>query len=164
MLSLFESERINNVITAITNITCIFPIYKSFMYGDWITTGILSFVSIASIISHLVENHKHGMIGCFDVSNNTSSLLNRIDVVGSVMTFGRLLYLYYQKYSGRCIGPIIYSPWTWFMMFIPFLFLMISEHDKYNPRNRKLYVVTHSVWHLSVFASINYFLNKFIYS
>jgi hypothetical protein len=119
----------------------------------------LSFVTIASIVSHLAENHKHGMIGLFDVSQHTSWLLNRLDVIGSILTIGRLSYLYYIKYGLNIIPNTI----QWCLMLSPLIFLRISEYDKYNAELRDMYLVTHSIWHLSVFISMDYYLKNFIY-
>jgi hypothetical protein len=148
-----------NLITAITNITCIFPIYRTYKRNDKITALTLSFVTIASIVSHLAENHKHGMIGLFDVSQHTSWLLNRLDVIGSILTIGRLSYLYYIKYGLNIIPNTI----QWCLMLSPLIFLRISEYDKYNAELRDMYLVTHSIWHLSVFISMDYYLKNFIY-
>ena len=152
----------HNLITAFTNITCIFPIYRALIQGDKVTASVLGFVSMASFVSHLAENHKHGMIGLFDVSQNTSWILNRIDVLGSILTIGRLMCLYYVKF-GLNLSPVISNPIQWFLMLLPIVFLKISEYDKYNASLRDMYLVTHSMWHLSVFLSMDYYLKNVIY-
>jgi hypothetical protein len=156
------SDRWLNLITAFTNVTCVFPLYQSIIQRDWITTCTIGFVAVASFVSHLVENHKHGMVGFFEVGKQTSWILNRFDVVGSIGTISRLLYLYYQKY-GTNLTPVKLNPMKWILMLMPLVFLRISEYDKYNEALRMRYVVTHSIWHLSVFGSMNYFLENFIY-
>jgi hypothetical protein len=147
-----------NLITSITNITCIYPIYRSFIRKDWITMSTLSFVSAASVISHLAENHKHGMPGLFNIDPYISFLLNRADVFGSIMTISRLIWLYYQKN-----GINFTFTMEWILMLLPLIFLRVSEYDKYNVKLRTMYLITHSIWHLSVFLSMDYFLKNFIY-
>jgi hypothetical protein len=155
-------DRWYNLITTVTNITCVFPIARSIIQKDWITAGVIGFVAIASAVSHLVENHKHGMVGFFQVDPHTSWLLNRVDVFGSIMTIGRLLYLYYKKYDMNLV-PMKSRPIEWFLMLLPIVFLRISEYDKYNKELRSMYLVTHNIWHLSVFLSMDYYLKNFIY-
>src|SRR5665648_393423 len=104
-----------NLITAITNAPCIYPIYLSYAKSDYITTSILSFVSVASIVSHLAENHKHGMPGLFNISTNTSYILNRLDVFGAIMTGMRITYLYYQKF-GLNVNVFFKHPYECFFM------------------------------------------------
>ena len=152
-----------NIIVAITNFTCIFPIYISIKNKDNITVFALIFVSFFSIISHLLENHKHGMTGIFDTSKEISYILNRLDVLGSIIIILRLAKLYYNKYN--ISANIIKSNSVKFiLMLLPILFNIISEYDKYNIKLRLFYVITHSIWHLYVFSSIYYFLNHFIYA
>lgn len=35
------------------------------------------------------------------------------------------------------------------------IFLRISEYDKYNPNLRTLYMITHSIWHIMIYAFLN---------
>lgn len=149
-----------NIIVALTNIPCIFPIYRSFIHHDYWTFAALTFVSIGSIVSHLIENHKHGMIGFPNISKETSYLWNRIDVLGSRLLIIRLLYLFYKKCH---LSMIINHPSQWFIMLSPILFLKVSEYDKYNARLKPVYIVTHSIWHITVFLSIDYYLKRWIY-
>lgn len=149
---LFKMSSWYNLITAITNITCIFPIYRTVIQKDWIMTGILLFVSIASVVLHLAENHK-------DVSTDTSWLLSKFYVAGFIMTIGCLIYLYYMKFDTD-LKPMTSNP----ILLFPLLFLRISEYGKYNSELQDIYLVTRSIWHLSVFLSIDYYLKNLIYS
>ena len=155
-------DRYYNLITTLTNVTCIFPIYRSFIRRDWITFGVIGFVSVVSAISHLVENHKHGMIGFFPVDPYTSWIFNQIDVLGSILVIGRLIWLFYKKYRTNS-APITSRPKEWLLMLLPIIFLRISEYDKYNRELRSMYLLTRSIWHLSVYPSIDHFLRYFIY-
>lgn len=52
-----------NLVVALTNITCFYPIYISLFNEDYLTMCCIIFVSFFSFISHLFENYKHGMTG-----------------------------------------------------------------------------------------------------
>lgn len=151
---------LSNIIVAATNITCIAPIYTAICHGDIITAAALTFVSIASFTSHLVENHKHGMKG-IGTSKKTSYFLNRLDVIGCWLVISRFAYLFLEKY-GFSTDIYFANKYTFLMYIIPYLF-GISEYDKYNPTLKTRYVICHGVWHLSIFIGMNHFLNKFIY-
>lgn len=89
-----------NLIVALSNFTCLDPIWKSYDQGDDIITFCsISFVSLASFVSHLFECHKHGMPGISGFLNaypmeEVSYVLNRFDVLGVFLLFGRMLYLW----------------------------------------------------------------------
>lgn len=148
-----------NLITTLTNITCLIPIYYTYIKSDFITLFHLIFVSLASIVSHLAENHKHNMPGLLDVSSRTSYILNKIDVLGSLMLVQRLLYLYLQKY-GRTLHPLLLNLSQTLMLLIPFPFGIISE---YNSKTMYPYLQFHPIWHLTIFPAIANFLYHFIY-
>lgn len=69
-----------NLIVAVSNFPAIYPIITCYQNQDYITLITIGFVAIASLLSHVVENHKHGMPG-IGVSNQISYLLNRFDVL-----------------------------------------------------------------------------------
>lgn len=148
---------IYNIIVSLTNLPCLLPIYTALKANDFITSGIITFVSVGSIVSHLIENHKHGMEGLPNVSQEMSYYWNRIDVLGSILTIGRLSWLYYQKYQFKLPSNHFY------ILLLPLIFLRISEYDKYNVNLKLMYIVTHSLWHLSVFYSMYHYLNTWIY-
>ena len=52
-----------NLLVSLTNLTCLLPLYTTIINKDYYTFMSILFVSLASVISHLVENHKHGMPG-----------------------------------------------------------------------------------------------------
>ena len=153
-----------NYITAISNITCYFPIVATYRRKDYLTCGALCFVSAASFVSHLFETHKHDMSGIMPVSKTTSYFLNRIDVLGCSIISIRLLYLFLIKMENKkIIFQMMKHYKTLLLCSLPLLLLTISETDKLNPRLRTRYVITHSLWHLTVFPAINYLLKKIIY-
>lgn len=147
---------------ALTNIPAISPIYTTFMKGDSLTLVSIAFVALASFVSHLVENHKHGMPGLeygFLKSQTISYVLNRIDVIGCYLALARFGYLlvYHQSY-------VIYITWVdQFQLALALALLCISEYDKYNPALKPIYIMTHSAWHVYIFYLMHKFLNKYIY-
>ena len=151
-----------NFITAVTNITCCIPIYYSYINSDIKTMVAISLVSIASIISHLAENHKHGMPGCLNMTHQQSFLLNRLDVLGCLVTIMRFGYLYWKKYSWS-LSPLLKNPIRLLCLIAPIILLRISEYDNMNKNLRPRYLFFHSLWHLTIFPSMAYFLNFFIY-
>lgn len=150
-----------NFVVAASNFTCIYPITKAVANGDYVTAAAISFVSAASIISHLVENHKHGMPG-IGLSKRVSYILNRFDVLGCGLVTCRLGYLYLSKY-GLSLSVFSGNRLLLLGAGMAFLFLRVSEHDKYNAKLRNIYMVTHCVWHLAIFKIIGWFLMKIIY-
>ena len=149
-----------NVWMSANNILSIVPIYKSYTKKDYITTGTIGFVSFMSVISHLAENHKHGMLG-IGWRTNTSYILNKLDVAGSIMVIVRFAYLYYNKYG--TIIPKVRHRSICLMSLFAVIFMKISEYDKYNDQLRSMYIIFHSIWHLSIYPIMNKFLTDSIY-
>ena len=150
-----------NIIVAFSNIPCIYPILLSLKNRDHITTIAITYVAAASFLSHLVENHKHGMPG-IGFSKQTSYMLNRLDVAGCFIMAFRIGYIYFSKY-GFSFDTINKNKFTFMLYFLPFILMRISEYDKYNPNLRSMYIITHSIWHISIFSTIHHFLKNFIY-
>jgi len=69
----------------------------------------------------------------------------------------RFLQLYYFKY-GWSMKIIYMNKLIFLLMGLP-----ISEYDKYNPKLKNRYIIFHSIWHMTIFVSMNTFLSKFIY-
>lgn len=151
-----------NWIVALSNLPVIYPIYRTFTNKDFYTMASIGFVGSMSFLSHLVENHKHGMSG-IGFSTQTSYYLNRLDVFGSILTGSRFAYLYYRKF-GFTIDGLINNPGLCLSTIISFLCLCYSEYDKYNPSLMYTYVISHCVWHISIYSIMDYFLNNVIYS
>jgi len=152
---------ISNLIVALSNFPCIYPISRSILQKDYLTTSIISFVASASFFSHLVENHKHGMPG-IGFSKKISYFLNRIDVLGCLLVSLRFSQLYYLKY-GLSVDVILKNKLSFMMLCLPFIFLRISEYDKYNPKLKNIYIITHSIWHMTIFRTMEIFLSKYLY-
>ncbi|AVL95183.1 hypothetical protein ma796 [Moumouvirus australiensis] len=140
---------LSNIIVGISNLPAYYAIKLSFNNGDYLTSAALSFVFSASFVSHLAENHKHGMSG-IGFSSRTSYILNR---------FG---YLYYSKY-GTNFNVLVENQTLIYFGLLSFLLLRISEYDKYNPKLKYIYIVSHCLWHISIFTLIYHFLDKIIY-
>ena len=152
-----------NLVVALSNAPALYPIYISFKNNDYITFNCILFVTLASFISHLFENHKHGMLGIIYINKNVSYLLNRFDVVGCIIVMTRFIYLYYSKY-GYNLNLIVENRLYFTALICSFGLNQLSEYDKYNPELKSMYIVTHSIWHISVFCLMGYFLSKFIYN
>ena len=142
-----------NIIVAISNLPVIYPILTSINNNDYITASIITFVGLGSSISHLFESHKHGMVG-FNMPVNYSYILNRIDILGVILTSLRLLYLWYNRgftYDIFNTNIIIHT-------LIAFSYSIISEYDK-TKYTRTIYVISHVLWHISAFTLIDSLLH-----
>lgn len=67
-----------NLLVAVTNLPVILPLYYTWINSDFLSFFVITFVGIFSFVSHLAENHKHGMPGLFAISTSTSYVLNRL--------------------------------------------------------------------------------------
>ena len=152
---------LQNLIVALSNIPAIYPIYLASRQKDYLTVAALGFVGLASFTSHLVENHKHGMSG-IGFSPKVSYILNRFDVLGCALVAMRFSYLYYNKY-GLSLNIVLQNKVLFFSFLIPFIFLRISEHDKYNPKLKNIYIITHCLWHITIFDSMASFMSFLLY-
>lgn len=161
IFGLLNRTMLENILVAFSNIPCYFPIRTALQNSDSLTASALIFVSSASFLSHLVENHKHGMPG-IGISRQVSYILNRFDVLGCIMVGLRFGCLFYSKY-GLSIKPLFLNKQLFLFSALSFLFLRISEHDKYNPKLKYLYIPAHCIWHISIFTIMNNFLTDVIY-
>ena len=230
-----------NLILAFSNIFAFYPVYYSYIKNDIITMLIILAVSIASVISHLFENHKHGMPGmqfsktiihflnvidshlkniitmllfhnvtfvsflyvtCDKISHvqvykiiwwlyylftammvflsiiiaiflsyfldehkykistigiykTYSYYLNRLDVFFAIVTVSRFMLLFFNKYNYD-ITLLSENINFFILVSISFAFLAISEYDKYNASLRQMYVITHFIWHVSIYMIMSY--------
>ncbi len=141
-----------NVIVALSNLSAFRAISLAYEHGDVWTFRALAFVAFFSFVSHLVENHKHGMSG-IGLSQTWSYLLNRMDLLGVFLTAGRFMYLFAQN-------PSVYinTPYIWIFALPIWALLAASEYDKYNPELRTQYVILHCAWHCCIFKLMYRFL------
>lgn len=147
-----------NLIMALSNLPALVPLYIIFCNKEDYTTGIiLSLAVIASFISHLLENHKHGMIGYYDVSSMTSYIWNKLDVIFANMVFLRIGYLYFNIY-----GFYIYDPHMIVNFLLIFLIGIFSEYDKYNPNLRNIYMIMHITWHCGIYILLAIFIHYYL--
>ncbi len=144
-----------NILVAGSNFGAIKVIQSTLLNDDYITYIVVSYVAVASFISHLFENHKHGMPGWY-LSPEVSYLLELLGVTGVILTVTRFCYLYYINYgltvdvlkphlNEICVGV--------FGIF----FNLLSEHDKYNKELKAVYIISHMLWHMIIFEVMNYF-------
>lgn len=168
-----------NLIVAVSNYPVIYLFQTTCIHQDIYTAILVSFVGYMSFLSHLYENHKYGMPGLSlkwlssRPTRKISYFLNRCDVIGVIMLCVRLLYLYFNKY-GLCFDPLfktinsshdiqfIILNSSYDLQFIIggllcLILNIISNIDKYNPRLKYFYILTHSLWHYSIFTLTNIF-------
>lgn len=144
-----------NVIVAFTNFPVILPLETAWKNNDITSFFVILFVGVASIVSHLAENHKHGMPGLFTISKSRSYLLNRLDVMGVYITLLRFLYLYFTKF-GLSTQFIILNYKLCCALICSFMLNIISEYDK-TQNTKNIFIVTHSLWHIFIFILMDKF-------
>lgn len=149
-----------NLWMCFNNLPSIIPLYSAYGHGDMTTFATIGYVSSMSAISHLLENHKHGMPGFF--SNRVSYLFNRLDVLGSILTVLRMGYLYYSRYGLR-IDILFQKRGLIALLITSFICLKISKYDNMNIALKNRYLLFHSLWHLSIYPIMGEFLNEVIY-
>lgn len=149
---------IGNIIVAFSNLPCLLPIYTSIYNNDLFTAIPIVSVSLFSFVSHLIENHKHGMPG-IGLSTKISYFANRLDVISCIAVILRMLFIYYQRY-----GLVLHNNCFFLSLLMSFVILQISEYDKYNAKLRNRYIVCHYIWHISIFLLMQYFLENMIYT
>lgn len=150
-----------NLLVALTNVPCVIPILTSLKQRDYVTATCVAFVSLASIVSHLFENHKHGMPG-LGLSPTVSYYLNRADVIGCIVVVTRFLQLYTRNY-GSSITPILQNKSILVAFLVSFFCLRVSEYTYSAKYKWSLYIPFHSLWHLSIFPLMSAFLDRIIY-
>lgn len=140
-----------------TNVVALIPLATCLARGDTLTALTIAFVGLASFVSHLFENHKHGMPG-LGLSPQTSYLLNRLDVVGCILVAVRLIYLYVTSHGPQLrFLDMLY-------LGLAYGLLRISEYDKYNASLKwSHYVWAHCLWHILIFMMLDRFLRVYIF-
>ena len=146
-----------NIFVASTNIFVVYPIFECYLARDYLTASVLAFVGFFSFVSHLAENHKHGMPGVLGVDRCDSYLLNRLDVLGVILTVLRVGYVFLNGIQMTFIFIYEY-PYLLFAFFVLVFFNLSSEFDK-TPDTKYLYVFLHSVWHIGIFYWLGYTLS-----
>jgi len=142
---------------AVTNLPILAPIYLACNHRDYWTAIAVGFVFVASFVSHLVENHKHGMPGFIKVSEQVSYYWNRVDVAGCALVAARVLYLY-----ARHRPPITRKDVL--LMGFSLAMNVVSEYDKYNPSLKWFpYIALHSIWHVMDGYLLFAFLQRLYY-
>jgi hypothetical protein len=144
-----------NWIMAASNVVAILPLYNIlFLMGDITTFFIVLNVAFASFFSHLFECHKHGMPG-YGLSPYISFLLNRWDVAGCFLLIIRFIYLCGVFYLFDPVQILFIGRFGFTILSVGFVFLGISEYDKYNPDLKYIYIPCHLAWHFLAFIGIS---------
>ena len=141
-----------NILVALSNFNGVYPVATAYASNDLLTCAILVNVIIWSFISHLFETHKHNMSGLIHVSTELSYFLNLLDIFGVVLVFIRCYFLFddtfliyvFNRYKYQLCGTIILN--------------LASEYDK---ESKYFYMVTHILWHLSVFYLMDLILSDY---
>jgi len=144
-----------NIFVSLSNMVALYPINESIKNEDWISFICLIFVTIFSVISHLVMNHKHGLTG-IGMSKDFSIFTNHLDVVGSIILIFRLSYLYF---SSLLFMNFEFNIWLGSRLLFVLLLSIISEFNK-TGKYKLRYIITHSLWHIFSFLFIGQFFNK----
>ena len=132
---------------AVSNMPAIWPLRTAWQAGDMLLFSSTAFVSLFSALSHLAENHKHGMPG-IGLSRTISRALNRCDVLGCFIAGAAYGLRLYQ-------ASLVISENATLLAFclLPFPLNLISESD-HSPATRRRYMITHMAWHMSIFTAM----------
>lgn len=140
-----------NLLTSVTNFTAYYPIAYAMQRKDYLTASTIALAAGASIISHLFESHKHNMWG-FGTNVEVSYYLNRMDVVGVVLTVSRCAYLWYQSNLGVTLFKHHFE--LCLAAAGAYICNLISEQDS----GYYYYLPLHCIWHMSIFLILQRFL------
>jgi hypothetical protein len=95
----------------------------------------------------------------------------------SVSAIGKRLNLQPESVFGKTFGKylnlqptsiiwkkqfVFFSLDNWIYLW-PFIFNFLSELDQHSPRYKRVYLITHAIWHISIFIMIDHFLRDVIY-
>ena len=138
-----------NIILAASNTPCIYPIQLSIIKKYYWTTVVICLVSMTSIIFHLVENPTHGMTG-IGFSAAVSNFFYRLDVSATILTTITFLFMYLAKY-GFTFNVLLNNILFLLGIAVSLTFLYISGMGENDPTTRNIYVITHGIWHITIF-------------
>ena len=139
---------LNNIIVASSNAMFLARLSLSFHKGDNVTSVFILGAGTASILYHLFESHKHGMVG-FGCSHSHSRNLLTVDRLGVFFLFARSLFLLPSPFPTRIALEALGAG----------LFALYSEYDKYNPERQTGYIISHCIWHVSIFYVLRRYLS-----
>ena len=117
-----------------------------------------------SAISHLYENHKHGM-GLKEHSRNFSYFLNRMDVVSAIVLFVHIfLFLSNAFLRGNNLtenfGLVLTTICTHNQSKVLFTLLsfccnIVSEEITTGEETRTWFILFHGIWHITIFLVLD---------
>ncbi len=142
-----------NIIVASSNIAALFPLSIAWQHKDLTTFLCLTFIMLASCISHIFASHKHGQTG-FGCLRKVSKFLNYVDCGACVIISLRLVMLYIfldkdKKFSiVRRLG----------LSLLCCLILNVLSGWDQSAASRVFFTITHSFWHILIFVWIGAFL------
>lgn len=154
MQSLFRNRW--NIVTAMTNAEAIYPLYVCYKAGDPSMAYLVAVAATASLVSHLFENHKHGMEG-FGFSRRISIATNVVDILASLIligTVGKMAWNLYLK------GDSLFLAKIFACYGVCNVFLLLNESD-YSASTQRRYLVCHNIWHIGVFTTLRVFPERY---
>lgn len=141
-----------NIFVAASNLYCLRAIQLAFKKEKYVEMSILGCATLASIIYHLSEK-KHGMKSlCFKNNTNITLNIDRFFAVSSMIVFA-LTYMD-RLYDKNIISYSIFGLITGMISECQHVFKLPLSIEK------PLYLVTHPLWHLSVFHIAYLLLNS----
>jgi hypothetical protein len=159
-----------NLIVALSNITCIFPIINSSpRNGINLLTLLVVHASFWSFISHLYENHKHNM-GLKIHSKEISRTANSLNIMAAqmvLMYMVPMLTVRHLDWTGTFMTLIQWVVMTPLYIFElnPALFILtlcsawFGIYAEYFSDTKIKYVITHSIWNFSIFILLDLWIN-----
>lgn len=151
-----------NWLMCLTNATCYWPLILTYTKKDWVTFSVILFVYIMTVITDLFETNKHGLQGIIAPMNpKINYALSRLNLLGLVFFLCRFMELYAKTYGASFPCDTMYP--NLYLAFCAFSALCIASEDRDNPKLKPTYLLFLSVWRLSIYPIMYYFLKKFIY-
>lgn len=143
-----------NLLTTATNLLALYPLSIAYRSHDTITCGLIGGAMSASMISHLVQSHKHGMWG-FGINPKVSYALDLIDIVGALALTARVGYMAYKWYlKGNNVSYLLLG------LAVCYGAMLISESD-HTVATKKRFLLFHNIWHLGIFTLLGIFLSRY---
>lgn len=143
-----------NLLTTATNLVALYPLSLAYRSNDMLTCGLIGGAMTASMISHVLQSHKHGMWG-FGTRPKVSYILDLIDIVGALALTARVGYLGYQWYGKGNDLKYLLAGFSGC-----YIAMLISESD-YTVATKKRFLLFHNIWHVGIFIVLGMFLSNY---
>lgn len=134
-----------NVFLASTNIAALWPIYYM-NKNNYTTCFLICGAACSSFMSHLLQSHKHNMVG-FGTPKELSRVLSMVDISFAV----NLALHLFLRMSWNLVEE--FAPW----LIVSFACNLISERASLS---KPMFVLFHSMWHISIFFLLGQILQR----